>query len=418
MDRKHIAAWALYDFAGSIYSAVIATAVFSVYFVNVIVGNESGVRGDVVWGWVGSLSVAIVAFSSPLLGSIADRSGVRKPLFVLYTLVGVGAVAAFTLLDPGMVWVAFTLAVVANVAFEGGLVFYNAWLPNIAPRSHHGRVSGLGYGLGYAGSAAGLIASIPLAQAGRFDLIWLVVAAWWLLFSLPAFLTLPAAPGLGESVGQAAVRGLTQFRRIVGEVLAERELRRFLLAFFFYIDGVLTVIWFAAIFANQTLGFTQSEVIVLFLIVQFSALAGAFALARPADTLGPKRVISGLLVLWTAVAISVYFVTSKPVFFAIAVIAGTGLGAIQATSRSFMASLIPDGKEGEMFGFYAFCGKSSSIIGPLVFGTVSWATGGNQRFAVVAIAAFFIIGGLLLQRVRDPVVGRAQAQAPSESALT
>ena len=166
-----------------------------------------------------------------------------------------------------MVWVAFTLAVVANVAFEGGLVFYNAWLPNIAPRSHHGRVSGLGYGLGYAGSAAGLIVSIPLAQAGRFDLIWLVVAAWWLLFSLPAFLTLPAAPGLGESVGQAAVRGLTQFRRIVGEVLAERELRRFLLAFFFYIDGVLTVIWFAAIFANQTLGFTQSEVIVLFLIV-------------------------------------------------------------------------------------------------------------------------------------------------------
>ncbi len=408
VNRKHVAAWALYDFAGSIYSAVIATAVFSVYFADVIVGDAAGVRGDVVWGWVGSLSVALVALSSPLLGSIADRAGVRKPLFVVYTVVGIAAVAGFTLLEPGMVWVGFALAVLANVAFEGGVVFYNAWLPDIAPKTHHGRISGLGYGLGYAGSAAGLIASIPLALAGRFDLLWLIVAGWWLLFSLPAFFVLPSAPGLGESVGQATVRGLIHFRRIAGEVFAQRDLRRFLLAYFFYIDGVLTVIWFAALFADQTLGFGQIERIVLFLVVQFSALVGAFALARPADTLGPKRVISGLLVLWTAVAVSAYFVTSKPVFFVIAVIAGTGLGSIQATSRSFMAALIPDGKEAEMFGFYAFCGKSSSILGPLVFSTVSQLSGGNQRFAVVAIAGFFVIGGLLLQRVRDPVVGDAE----------
>ena len=410
MNRKHVLAWTLYDFAGSIYSAVIAAAVFNVYFANVIVGNDGG-RGDQVWGWVGSVSVALVALSSPLLGSVADRAGVRKRLMMAYTILGLGAVAMFTTLEPGMVWVGFTLAVIANLGFEGGQVFYNAFLPDIAPKSHQGRVSGWGFGLGYLGSALGLLASIPLAQAGRFDLLWLVVAAWWLVFSLPAFTVLPEAPGTGESIRAAALRGLTDFRRIFREVMAERELRRFLISFFFYIDGVLTVIWVAAIFADTTLGFTQAETIILFLVVQFSALAGSFAMAKPTDVLGPKKVISAMLVLWTVVAVAAYFITSKTTFFGVAVLAGVGLGSIQAASRSFMSQLIPDGKEGEMFGFYAFCGKSSSILGPIVFGTVSRATGGNQRLAVLAIAAFFLVGGILLQRVRDPVVGSRAARA-------
>ena len=126
-------------------------------------------------------------------------------------------------------------------------------------------------------------------------------------------------------------------------------------------------------------------------------------MARPTDVLGPKKVITAMLVLWSSVAVSAYFITSKSVFFAVAVAAGIGLGSIQAASRSFMSVLIPEGKEAEMFGFYAFCGKSSSIIGPLVFGTISRVTGGNQRVAVVAIATFFIVGGLLLRRVADPL---------------
>jgi UMF1 family MFS transporter len=256
----------------------------------------------------------------------------------------------------------------------------------------------------------GLLAAIPLARAERFDLLWLVVAAWWLVFSLPAFLTLPEAKGVGESAGQAMVRGLRDFRRIVAEVWAERELRRFLLAFFVYIDGVLTVIWFASRFASTTLGFEFSELIMVFLAVQISALVGAFALAKPTDVLGPRKVIMGVLVLWTGVAVAAFFITSKAAFFVVAVLAGTGLGSIQAASRSFMAALIPEGKEAEMFGFYAFCGKSSSILGPIVFGTVA-ALSGSQRWAVLVLIVFFVVGGLLLRRVRDPVVGRALAPA-------
>ena len=414
VNRKHVVSWALYDFAGSIYSSVIATAVFAVYFANVIVGGEEG-RGDQLWGQVVALSVAVVALSSPLLGAVADRAGARRKLLVAYTLAGLLAVAGFTRLEPGAVGIAFALAVLANIGFEGAQVFYNAYLPDIAPKSHQGRISGLGFGLGYAGSAVGLIAAIPLARAQRFDLLWLMVSGWWLLFSLPAFLLLPEPSGAGESIGQAAANGLREFRRLVREVLGLRELRRFLLAYFFYIDGVNTVIAMAALFATGTLGFTQAEVIVLFLVVQFSALIGSFALARPTDAIGPKRVIMGTLVLWGAVAVSAYFVASKTVFFVIAVMAGTGLGSIQAASRSFMSGLIPEGKEAEMFGFYSFAGKTSSIMGPLVFGYVSAATG-NQRLAVVAIAIFFIVGGILLVRVRDPLADDAVPEGAGAAA--
>jgi len=166
-----------------------------------------------------------------------------------------------------------------------------------------------------------------------------------------------------------------------------------------YLDGVETTIYFSGIFAAKTLGFTTPEVIKLFLAVQASALAGSLLLARPTDRWGPKRVLTITLVLWIAVSVGAYLAHSKATFFGVAVIAGLGLGPIQAASRALMASLIPPGKEAEMFGFYAFCGKSSAVLGPLVFGAVSFLLGGNQRAAVVAVGLFFVVGLVLLQRV-------------------
>jgi len=392
----------MYDFANSVYPAVITATVFAVYFTNVIVGNEAGL-GDSWWGWVGSTSVLFVAVTSPLMGAIADRAGIRKQLMVLYTLVCVAAVAGFGLLEPGMIWTGFLLAVVANIGFEGALVFYNAYLPEIATREHQGRVSGIGFGVGYAGSAVGLGLALPLVGAEAWDALWLMVAGFFLLFSLPAFLSLPDDKGQGDTVAQAARHGITGFRKILGEVWAEQELRRFLIAFFVYIDGVLTVIWFASIFASNTLGFEGTELILLFLVVQISALGGAFALARPTDRWGPRRVITLSLASWFVLGILAFFVQTKGQFWGIALLAGFNLGSIQAASRSYMAALIPPGKEAEMFGFYAMCGKASSIMGPIVFGQVSLITGGNQRLAILAITAFFLVGGVLLQRVRDPI---------------
>lgn len=401
MNRTRIAAWALYDFANSIYSAVIITVVFSIYYAAEIVGNETGL-GDLWWGRVISVSALFVALSSPLLGSIADQAGVRKKMLLLYAYLCIVCVALFVTLENGMILQGFLLAVLANIGFEGALVFYNAYLPELAPPEKQGFVSGLGFGVGYLGSAVGLLIALPLVERGQFDLTWLSVSVFFALFSIPTFVLLPRDRPGEQSVLQAAINGLTGFRRLVGEVLQEREMRRFLLAFFFYIDGVLTVIAVAALFAAETLGFKPAELIPLFLVVQVSALVGAFALAKPTDTWGPKRIITLTLLLWTTIVISAFFVDSKTTFFGIAVLAGTGLGAVQSASRSLMAALIPKGKEAKMFGFYALCGKSSSVLGPSVFGGISHALAGNQRIAVLAVGAFFLTGLLLLQRVRDP----------------
>ena len=408
MDRKSLAAWALYDFANSVYAAVIPATIFGVYFVQVIVGNEGG-RGDAWWANVASVSVLFVAVSSPVLGAIADTAGVRKKMLFLYTYLCIGAVALFATIKPGMVLWGFTLAVLANIGFEGALVYYNAYLPELAPRGREGAISAFGYGVGYAGSIVGLVVALPLVSREQFDLTWLAVALLFAVASVPSFLFLPPDRPGTKTLARATTDGITGFRKIVGEVLSERELRRFLLAFFFYIDGVSTVIWFASVFAATTLGFEAQELILLFIIVQLAALTGAFALARPTDRWGAKNVINLTLLLWTGVVVGAYFVQTKPVFFVLAVAAGFGLGSVQAASRSLMAALIPPGKEAEMFGFYALCGKSSSILGPVVFGQVSLAFGGNQRVAILAIGAFFLTGLILLQRVRGP--GRATRNA-------
>ena len=400
MDKKQVSAWALFDFANSVYPAVMTTAVFPLFYVGVVVGNDAG-QGDWWYGRAISLSALIVATSAPLLGAIADRGGARKKLMLLYVGLCLVGVAMMSSLEAGMVVQGFILFVVANVGFESSLIFYNAYLPDIAPPEKQGWVSGLGFGVGYLGSAIGLVMVIPFA-GDQWEVVWFLVAGFFLLFSVPAFLFLPADRKGDMTVPEAARWDLTHFKTIVGEVWRLKELRNFLFAFFFYIDGVLTIIVYAGLIATQTFGFDQTDTIVLFLIVQFSALIGAFSLAKPTDRWGPKKVLNAVLVVWIMVSIAAFFVQDSNVFYAMAVVAGLGLGSVQAASRSFMASLIPDGKEAEMFGFYALCGKSSSVLGPTLFGYITVLGGGNQRPGFLMLTCLFVLGLFLLQRVRDP----------------
>ena len=191
MDKKKVGAWALFDFANSVYPAVMTTAVFPLFYVGVVVGSDGG-DGDWWWGRAVSLSALIVAISAPLLGAIADRAGGRKKFMLSYVGVCLVGVAMMSTLEAGMVVRGFLLFVIANVGFESALVFYNAYLPDIAPPEKRGWVSGLGFGVGYLGSAIGLVMVLPFAQASQHEVVWLLVAGFFLLFSVPAFLFLPA----------------------------------------------------------------------------------------------------------------------------------------------------------------------------------------------------------------------------------
>jgi len=401
LDKKQVGAWALFDFANSVYPAVMTTAVFPLFYAGYVVGNEGGL-GTLWWGRAVGVSALIVAVTAPLLGAVADRGGARKKFMLLYTLICTGGVASMAVLEPGMVVVGFLLFVIANVGFESAVVFYNAYLPDLVPAEKQGQVSGLGFGVGYLGSALGLIMVLPFATQERFPLAWLLVSLFFLVFALPAFLILPKDEPGEMSVGAAASWGFRNFRTILGEVWRQKEMRNFLLAFFFYIDAILTVIVMAGVVAQETFGFSQEATIVLFLIVQFSALIGAFALAKPTDRLGPKKVLNGVLALWIATAVTAYFIQDGRLFYVLAVVGGLGLGSAQAASRAFMSSLIPAGRESEMFGFYAFCGKTSSFMGPQLFGYAAYFAGGNQRPGFLVLTVLFVVGLLLLQRVRDP----------------
>jgi len=399
LDRKVVASWCLYDFANSFY-VILPAVIWQTYYQRTIVGNEHGL-GDLWWGRVISFSMIIVAASSPFMGALADHAGIRKRLLVLYTLVSVTGVCLYTTVEPGMVLWGFTVSVLSYVAFEGALVFYNAYLPEIAPGGYQGRVSGWGFGVGYAGSLIALLIALPFVQLGLIGGAFLAIAAAFILFSLPAFAWLPPDHLPSLKVGDALLAGFRGSWRTLQDILRIREARRFLLAYLFYEDGVNTVIYFAAGFAVTTLGFTDQESLLLFVLVQASALAGAFLWAKPTDLLGPKRVVMIMLAQWTLAVSVTYFATTKGSFYLIAILAGSGLGAIQAASRSFMAAVIPAGREADFFGFYALSGKSAAVLGPLLFGHISAATGGNQRLAVLAVAVFFLAGAVLLSRTRS-----------------
>jgi UMF1 family MFS transporter len=398
LNKKHIISWTLFDFANSSYSAVIAAVVFPVYYVNVIVGNETG-RGDLWWGRAISVSMAVVALSSPFLGGIADFGGLRKRFLLFYTALSVLAVASLSILGKGMVIEGFLLIAIANLGMEGGLVFYNSFLPRIAPRDYQGRVSAWGFMVGYAGSIISLLFALPLIQNGYFRATWFMIAGFFAVCSIPAFLFLPKDTKEEYTLMHSAIRGLRLTLTTLREIARRKEPGKFLFSYLLYEDGVSTVIVFSSIFAATTLGFQPRELIFLYLAVQATALLGSLFMAKPIDLWGPKKVVMMSLVLWTSVAVTAFFVETKNHFWVIATCAGLGLGTVQAASRAFYTQFIPEGKEAEYFGLYSLAGKSSAVIGPIIFGEIS-TTYGSQRPAILSVAAFFLIGLIILCFVR------------------
>jgi UMF1 family MFS transporter len=412
MNRRAIVGWCLYDFANSIYVAVIPATIWSAYYANRIVGNDTG-QGDLWWGRVVSVSMLLVALTSPPMGALGDFAGVRKKLLIFYTVLSAGATALLASVEPGMIVWGFVLAVVASFGFEGSMVFYNAYLPEIAPRDHQGRVSGWGFAVGYAGSLLALLGVLPLVRGDHFGAAFIMTGAAYVLLALPAFLYLPGDQPARLGPRAAMAGGVRESWRTFRDILRQRELRRFLLAYFIYEDGVNTVIYFSSIFAATTLGFPMTDLLLLYAAVQISALAGALAWAKPTDRLGPKFVVQVMLVQWALVVTGAYFVRTRGEFFLLAILAGTGLGAIQAASRAFMSTLVPAGREGEFFGFYNLCGKAAAVLGPLVFGIVSAATGGNQRLAILSVLLFYLTGGAILRGVRAGGPTHLPASAPT-----
>jgi UMF1 family MFS transporter len=404
-------AWCLYDFANSAFPTVIITAVYVIYFKSVVVGDDPPGHSDRLWGTANSVAAAIVFLSAPLLGAIADLTGRKQQFLIAFAWLCILATAGLALTGAGTVALAMTLFIAAAVGFEGSCVFYNAFLPELARPNRMERLSGAGWAMGYVGGLLCLLAVLPLAKTST-ELVPLVVAGWFALFSIPSLILLrdrhrPARPAGSPSVlGQ----GLKRYADTLRGIRKYRNLMRFLISYFFYNNAVITIIVFAVAFSRDSLQFTMIENIILIVVMNVIAAPGAYFFGWVAEKVGAKRTIIITLFMWLAVVAGAEIAAwpglftvagAKACFWGVAGLASLCIGAIQATSRTFVGQLAPEGRSGEFYGFMAFAGKGSAVLGPLVFGLASDAFD-SQRVAVATIGAFFLTGLVLILRVENP----------------
>ncbi len=404
--RAQILSWTFFDFANTAYSVIVVTVIYNRYFINHVAGGSK-----TLWAVAVSISMICAALLSPPLGAIADFSRSRKRFLFYFTLASVICTALLFFVREGMVVFGLLFFIIANIGFEGGLVFYDAFLPRITTRSTYGRVSGYGFAMGYLGALAVLvIVNFILPPSAdpeylfyvRFSFV--VAAAFFMLFSLPMFLAVPEPLGTETPISTFIKDGIAQSKRTFQSLFVRKEhpsIARFLIAFFIYNDGILTVIVFASSFAEEILKMSDKDIIVFFATVQTSAVLGSILFGIVTDKIGPKKTITITLVLWILVCLAAFFISSVVTFYFVAFAAGIAMAASQSASRSLMALLTPKEHEAEFFGFYdGLCGKASAVLGPLVYGVAADLT--NERIAVLFIGVFFLAGLVILQGVVEP----------------
>ncbi|MCL5267807.1 MAG: MFS transporter [Bacteroidetes bacterium] len=404
-SRLTIFSWMLFDYARTSFSVMIKTVGFALYFREVVAAGTG--HGDFYWGLADSLSMVIAAALSPVLGAASDYSHKKKRFLLVFAGVCVFATACLYWIQRGMILPAMLVFIAANVGFQGGYTFYDAFLPEIAPKHLYGRVSGYGFGMGYLGALSILAITFPFIKGGfasgnliNFRTSFLIVAGFFAMFSLPTFLRLRDHSGVYHRKLPYFRLGLRRAVRTFRRLGQYKSLSRFLLAFFLYIDGVNTVIFFAALYARGTLGFTEVQVIVFFIVAQTTAILGSIIFGILTDHWGPKPSINISLVIWVAVVLSAFFIQTKGQFYVVGLFAGIAIGSSQSCSRSLMALLTPPEHAAEFFGFYdGIAGNASAIMGPLTFGAISSFTG-SQRIAVLSVLIFFLGGLMLLQQVK------------------
>lgn len=413
-SKKGVVGWCLYDWANSTFPGVILTFVFSAYFSQAVAPNSE--LGAAWWGYATSIAAAVVAILSPFLGAIADQAGTRKPWILVFTLVCALATAFLWIATPQSTQIVLILGlvVVGIIGFELAMVFYNAMLPDLAPPTHVGRVSGWAWGTGYVGMLACLVFTLfafvrtdtPLfgLDKSTFEHIRIVgpiVAIWLLIFSVPLFFWTPDRHPSGVRASTAIRCGIAQLIGTLRNIREHRNIAKFLLARMIYNDGLTTVFAFGGIYAAGTFGMSLAEVIQFGIAINVTAGIGAIAFAWFDDWFGAKRTLIIALTALTFVGIGTVVVESKDTFLILALFLGLFFGPAQAASRSMLARLSPPELQTQMFGLYALSGRATAFLGPAFFAAATLHFE-SQRAGMATVLVFFAIGLLLLLPVREP----------------
>jgi MFS transporter, UMF1 family len=420
--RREVFAWAMYDFANSGYTTVVLTTIFNAYFVGVVAGGASGFTaglGTLLWTMAVSVPNAVVLISAPMLGAIADHYAAKKRLLGITTIGCVMCTALLALTGPGDVWLAMGLVALSNLTFATGENLIAAFLPEISDQDDMGRMSAYGWALGYFGGLIVLgvcLAYVTWAQKNGLDaaqyvpVTMLIVAVTFALTAMPTFLWLkeraiPVPLELGEhSLGV----GFARLRRTMAESRRFRDLLRFLMALTIYYCGINTVVVLAAVYAQEVMGFSTSDTIVLVMVVNVTAALGALLFGQLQDRLGSVPTLAVTLLIWSAATTLAFWNESRAGFWLVANLVGIALGSSQASGRALIGQFSPKARAAEFFGLWGLAGKLAAIIGPLSYGLITYLTAGNHRLAILSTLLFFIIGLLVLATVNESR-GRAAA---------
>ena len=412
--RRALISWCIFDWANSAFPTVIVTFVFAAYFAKSVAANPT--EGTTLWGTALSLSGLAIALASPVIGAIADRRGARKPWLAGLMLVCVLCSSMLWFTQPSTDWIVWGLVFFAlgNFAFEVSTVFYNAMLPSLVPPARIGRLSGWGWGLGYAGGLCCLALTLVIfiqpetppfgldkAAAEHVRTVGPLVAVWYILFAVPLFCFVPDAAPTGVPIAVAAKRGIDELYQTLRSIRKYRQLFRFLLARVLYIDGLNTLFAFGGIYAAGTFGMAVDEIILFGISLNITAGLGAASFAWIDDWIGSKRTIMIALVGLIAFGTPILFITSKTAFWILALFLGIFMGPAQAASRSLMARLAPPGQVTEMFGLFALSGKVTAFLGPAM---LAWVTAifASQRAGMATVIIFIAAGALILTTVKEP----------------
>ena len=399
---REVWAWAMYDFANSGYTTVVITALFSAYFVAAVAGNA--VWATFAWTAALAVSYALVVVSAPLIGAYADRHAAKKRLLAMTTAGCVLFTGLLYFAQPETLWFAIICVVMSNFFFGSGENLIAAFLPEMATTRALGRVSGWGWSLGYLGGLLTLgvcLLYVSWAEAhGQLatqfvPVTMLITAALFALASLPTFLLLRE-----RSLPHADTRhGWQTIRQRVRRLRGFPDLRRFLLCSLFYQAGIQAVIVLTAIYAAQAMRFGTQQILLLVLVVNLTAAAGAFLLGYVQDRIGHVRAIQFILVGWIVTILLAWAAREATLFWVAANLAGLCLGAAQSAGRALVGMLTPAARLAEFYGFWGLTVKLAAIAGPLTYGITSWISGGDHRRALLLTGGYFIIGLLLLSGV-------------------
>jgi UMF1 family MFS transporter len=422
--RRELVSWAMYDFANSGYTTVVLTAIFNTYFVAVIAGESSGLQpgtGTLLWSIAIGLSNMLILLTAPVLGAIADYSANKKRILAVSTLGCVAMTAMLAWSGPDLI--VFTMVIIVGSAFLFGTSenFIAAFLPEISPPRHMGRISGYAWALGYVGGLVVLgICLLYIEYAkGHGDgpqqyvpVTMLITAAVYGLAALPTFLFLKERqrPGPEQPTGFVAYTKIG-FSRIATTLKHRRQFRdlfRFLLALFVYGCGIYTVIVIAAVYAHEAMGFDTTDTILMIMVVNITAALGAFVFGMLQDRIGVKRTLVLTLLIWITAIATAWIGESRPIFWIAANLIGVAMGASLSGGRALVGLFTPAGRSAEFFGLWGLSMKASAVVGPLSYGFITWYSGGDHRQAILSTLAFFIAGLLLLFLV-DESRGREAA---------